>query len=421
MGLRRHHSTRVQARPRVANSDEDEVDQARNVNGRGPVTGTRLPIVLVTAGTVCGLAATDLVLPAIPVLPDLLDGTAETAQWVLAAFVFGNGLGLLLFGELGGYVRVVHLLTLALLAFAALSLAATQVESLTTMAALRFFQGISAAAPAVYAPVLVRNLYDVTRGMAMMGRLGSIESMAPAIAPIVGAALLSAFGWASSFYLLGAVAGALGLTWLLSSARDLRIEVPRRSAGGYLSLFGNGLYLRYALSQAGNLGALLVLVFAAPKVITSSLGGELRDFVIMQVMGITLFVIAANMTGRFTRWWGDHETVLYGTILSAVGCCGMVLLSLLDAMTVPRLWALFLAVNLGLGIRGPIGFYKALAAAGDNDARGSALLLLVLMLITGGGTALVAGWIEQGWLPVSATAAVIAVLAAVLVGRRPAP
>lgn len=382
---------------------------------------TRLPIVLVTAGTICGLAATDLVLPAIPVLPQVLDGTAETAQWILAAFAFGNGIGLLLFGELGGSFRVVHLLVTALCAFAVLSLAATQVDSLTTMAVLRFFQGLCAAAPAVYAPVMVRSLYDVTEGMAMMGRLGSIESMAPAIAPIIGAVLLATFGWASSFYLLGVIAGVLGLLWMFSSARTLRIDVPQRSAGGYLALFGNGLYLRYALSQAGNLGALLVLVFAAPKVITSQLGGDLSDFVIMQVMGITLFVIAANMTGRFTRWWGDHEAVLYGTALSAMGCCLMVLFSLFDAMTIPRLWALFLAVNLGLGIRGPIGFYKALAAAGANDARGSALLLLALMLITGGGTAFVATMIEQGWLPVSATAAVIAVLATVLVGRRPAP
>ena len=42
-----------------------------------------LPIILITIGAVLGLAATDLVLPAIPILPDVVTGSAESAQWVL--------------------------------------------------------------------------------------------------------------------------------------------------------------------------------------------------------------------------------------------------------------------------------------------------------------------------------------------------
>ena len=72
------------------------------------------------AGTVCGLAATDLVLPAIPMLPSELEGGAQAAQWVLAAFALGTGLGLLGFGELGARFRVVDVLVVALAVFAAL-------------------------------------------------------------------------------------------------------------------------------------------------------------------------------------------------------------------------------------------------------------------------------------------------------------
>lgn len=382
--------------------------------------GSALPIVLIVIGTVAGLAATDLVLPAIPILPSVVAGTAESAQWVLAGFALGTGVGLLIFGELGSRYRIVDLLIASLLAFAVLSVAATRVGSLVELSAVRFFQGIAASAPAVYAPVMVKILYDGPRAIAMLGRIGSIESIAPAIAPIAGLALLSAWGWKSSFYVLAAVATLLAAVWL--ARRDLRSRFGRieSGAGGYVELLGNGPFLRYALSQACTLGGLLIIVFSAPKVIVSGLDGRLSDFIVMQVLGISFFVIAANMTGVFTRWWGDERTILYGSTLSALGCAGILVMAILGVTAIPLLWCLFVLVNLGLGIRGPAGFYKALLASAENDSRGSALVILLIMLIAGGGTAVVAPRIEEGLLPVATVAALVsAASVAILTLMRP--
>ncbi len=366
-----------------------------------------LPLVLIVVGTVAGLSATDLVLPAIPILPSVVTGTAESAQWVLAGFALGTGVGLLVFGELGSRYRIVDLLIASLLAFAVLSLAATQVGSLVELSAVRFFQGIAASAPAVYAPVMVKILYDGPRAIAMLGRIGSIESIAPAIAPIAGVALLSVWGWKASFYALAAVATSLALAWLARPDFRRRFGRLESSADGYIELLRNRLFLRYALSQACTLGGLLIIVFSAPKVIVSGLGGSLSDFIVMQVLGISFFVIAANMPGVFTRWWGDERTILYGSALSALGCIGILTMASLSVEAIPLLWFLFVLVNLGLGIRGPAGFYKALLASGENDSRGSALVILLIMLIAGGGTAAVAPRIEDGLLPLATVAALV--------------
>ncbi len=378
------------------------------------VQRTAWPIVLVTIGAVCGLAATDLVLPAIPILPDVVPGTVQSAQWVLAAFALGTGAGLLIFGELGARYRVVDLLIVSLFALALLSLAATQAGSLVEMSVIRFFQGIAASASAVYAPVMARVLYEGPKAVAMLGKIGSIESIAPAIAPIFGLVLLSAFGWESSFYVVAAVAAVLGALWF--ALPDFRQRFGRldTAAGGYLELFDNPRFLRYALSQACTLGAILVIVFSAPKVITASLGGHVSDFIVMQVIGISLFVVAANMTGVFDRWWGSERTILIGSSLSALGCAGLLLLSIFGTPSLVGLWCLFAFVNLGLGIRGPAGFYQALLAAGGNGSRGSALVILAIMLAAAGGTAAVAPWIEDGLLPLALTAAVISTASVLL-------
>ncbi|MCJ9714464.1 hypothetical protein LWS69_35970, partial [Bordetella hinzii] len=50
------------------------------------------------------LAGTDLVLPAVPELPRLFGSSEAAAQLVLAAYVGGCGLGLLLFGRLADHI-----------------------------------------------------------------------------------------------------------------------------------------------------------------------------------------------------------------------------------------------------------------------------------------------------------------------------
>ncbi|MGI9199428.1 MAG: MFS transporter [Woeseiaceae bacterium] len=373
-----------------------------------------LPIVLITIGAVLGLAATDLVLPAIPILPDVVTGSAASAQWVLAGFALGTGVGLLIFGALGTKFRLIDILIVSLLAFAVLSFVAAHVETLVAMSSVRFLQGVSASASAVYAPVMIKQLYEGPAAIAMIGRLGSIESIAPAIAPIIGLFLLNSYGWQSSFYVVAAVAAILAIAWYAAPGMHGRFGRLTPVAGGYLELLKNPQFLRYALSQAGTLGALLVIVFSAPKVITSSMGGELSDFIIMQVSGIVFFIIAANMAGIFSRVWGAEKTIFIGSLVSALGCIAIWFMSFINAQTIPLLWLFFVFVNLGLGIRGPVGFYQALLASGHDDSRGSAMIILLVMLTAAAGTGIVAPYIEQGLLPVALGAMILAAASVVL-------
>ena len=155
--------------------------------------------VAVTAVLVCctvlGLAGTDLVLPAVPGLPGSLGGTLAQSQLVLATFAAGTGVGLLLFGELGARVDQRSMLAVSLVLFALTSAAAALATSLPLLIALRFLQGVSASCAAVVSPGMVRALFSEQGAIRALGFLGSVESLAPAIAPIIGVWLLDRYGW----------------------------------------------------------------------------------------------------------------------------------------------------------------------------------------------------------------------------------
>lgn len=387
---------------------------------REPLARSRrlLAFAVLVLATVLGFAATDLVLPAIPLLPRALDGTPAQAQHVLAAFGAGLAVGLLVFGELGARGAQRPLLAGALLLFALSSWAAGRAETMPALIALRFVQGVSAAAGAAFAPGVVRRLFEPAQAVRAIGLQGSIESLMPALAPIAGAWLLAAFSWRASFLVLAVAAAAVALAVPLMPASAFPPPQPGRG-GGYLRLLRNREVSRHGLAQAFSLAGLLVIVFGAPAVMVSVWGGPLSDFIRMQVLGVSSFIAAVQLSHRLVRRFGEERVILLGSLVSAAGCVAILVYALARGTSAAAVAALFVVVNGGFGLRGPAGFLRAIAAAGGDDSRAAALVILAVLLSTAGGTALVAPWITLGLAPVAAMAALLSVgSVAVLIGLR---
>jgi MFS transporter, DHA1 family, multidrug resistance protein len=371
-----------------------------------PLSAPALAFALLILGTTLGIAGTDLILPAIPTLPDTLGGSQAVAQLVLAAFVAGGCVGLILYGELGAHFDQRNLLVWSFMAYALISLGCILAPSLTVLVGLRFLQGLTGSAAAVFAPGMIRAMFSEARAVRALGFMGSVESLVPALAPVVGVWLLVAFGWKSSFLLIGVL--SLFVAALVGALRHrMPAPDPTRGAGGYLRLAVNPVFLRYALSQAFTLGGLLIFVFGAPAMITKGLGGTLNDFIIMQVAGIAIFIIGSNLAGRLADMFGVEPMIWFGTALSAAGMLSLLVYGLLGGNHPIALAILFAPVNAGLGFRGPPGFYRAIVAAGGDDARGAALVLLAILMTTALGTAAAAPFVTQGITPLAAIAAAI--------------
>jgi len=384
-------------------------------------TTARIAFGLLVCGTALGLAGTDLILPAIPSLPNALGGSPALAQLVLATFVAGTGIGLIGFGELGARFDQRGLLIGSLMAYALLSAAALLAPNLEALIVLRFAQGAAGAAAAVFAPGIIRHLFDDKGSVKALGLLASIESVVPALAPLIGVYLLMAFGWQGSFVSIALLSALIALAvWALRS-RLPAVQTARKAdaASGYGTLAMDTVFLRYALSQAFTLGALLIFVFGAPSVITGSLGGQLSDFIVLQICGVSFFIFGANIAGRLSERWGAETVIMGGSALSAIGAVFILFYGLVGGTNPLVLAALFVPMNLGLGFRGPPGFFHAVLASKGDDARGAALVLLAVLLTTAGGTALAAPFITQGLVPLTAIAAGVSILSVVLLFTLP--
>ncbi|MGF6257426.1 MFS transporter [Ensifer sp. LBL] len=364
------------------------------------------------------LAGTDLILPAVPQLPEIFGTDRATAQLVLAAYVGGGGLGLLLYGRLADHFSRKALLLSSLGAFAAASLACAFSPDITALIALRFIQGVASAAAPVFGPGLIRQLFTDKAAVRAIGFLGSVESLVPALAPIFGVLLLTHFGWQSSFELLGVLTLlAAGLILVLGLPQEEKTSGVR---GSYGQLLTDRIFMRYALSQALTLGGLLTFVFGAPTVIVASMGGSLNDFIVMQVINISGFIIVANLTARIAERFGAESVILTGTVMAALSALALLAYGLTGGTNTLMLPLLFTPMAIGLGLRGPIGFYRGILASGANNARGSALIVFFIFMVTTLGTVIAAPIIAAGLAALAFVATAIHLLSVVLLLLLPA-
>ncbi|WP_458380400.1 MFS transporter [Sinorhizobium medicae] len=366
---------------------------------------------LIASGTILGIAGTDLVLPAVPTMPHALGGTPALAQMVLAAYAAGTLVGLLTFGELGARHSPRRLLIWSLTLFALTSIVAVFAPTLEWLVAIRFAQGAFGSAPAVFAPGFIQRLFTDDKAASMFGRLGSIESLTPALAPVAGAFLFGLGGWETSFLVLGGFAVFCALACVVYGCslpdRTEALETHR----SYLSILRDPAFLRHALSQAFSLAAILIFVFGAPVVMTEIMGGGIEDFILLQICGIANFILASNLSSTLASKFGVERMIYLGTAALFAGFLLILVYVQFGGSSLSVIVPIWVITNGAFGLRGPIGFHQAIVAAKGDHSRGAALVVAAILGFTAAGTAFVAPFLGFGWWPLALASCLSAALA----------
>jgi DHA1 family bicyclomycin/chloramphenicol resistance-like MFS transporter len=170
----------------------------------------------------------DAMLPALPeIAAALTPEDANRAQLILTSFILGMGLGTLVVGPLSDALgrKTVILMGAALyLVGASLALIAPSLEMLL---AARVIQGLGAAGPRVVALAMVRDLYSGRAMAQIVSYAMLIFTLFPAVAPLIGAAIIAGFGWRAIFVAF-LVFSVVSVGWLTLRQPETLPPVARR-------------------------------------------------------------------------------------------------------------------------------------------------------------------------------------------------
>jgi DHA1 family bicyclomycin/chloramphenicol resistance-like MFS transporter len=267
---------------------------------RGATTSIRLVHLLMLGGmSALGALATDMYLPALPLISRDLSATMAQTQLTLSAGILGLALGQIIAGPSSDAVGRRRPLLIGLAAFALASLLCLVAPSIGALTLLRFVQGLAGAAGIALALAIVSDLYTGVTQARFFALLMGTSGLAPIIAPLIGSQLLTVTTWHGIFVTLALI--SVGL--LLAVAWGLGETLPpvRRQRGGLaasLRTFGQLLtdrrFLGYALAGGFAVGAGITYISGSPFLLQHLYGVSPQRVGLAGILA-ALFVTVSSM------------------------------------------------------------------------------------------------------------------------------
>ena len=142
----------------------------------------------------------DSMLPALPAIAqELSPDSPNLAQLIITSFVLGMGIGTFVVGPLSdafGRRRVIFAGAILYGVGAIWSYSATSLEGVL---GARVLAGIGVSAPRIVTMAIVRDLYSGRVMARIFSFAMTVFTVFPAIAPLIGAAIIAGFGWRAIF------------------------------------------------------------------------------------------------------------------------------------------------------------------------------------------------------------------------------
>lgn len=336
----------------------------RSTLSESPGVGlTRLVVIQVILLTMIAPLATDMYVPAFPMVARDLAGSATEVQLTLTTFFVGMAVGQLAGGPFSDQRgrRLPLIAALAVLGLASVVCALS--PSIIVMMSARFVQGFSGGWAMVIARAIMVDLASGARLVRALNVVHGITAIAPILGPLLGALILEFTDWRVSFWLI--TIWSIGMLVVVTVCMPETLAPDRRHGGGSRQLvlaartvLRNRNFVGYLAVVAASMGVTFAYVASSAFVLQTMNGVSpvvyAIDYAVNAVGLMIATLIAARLAGRI------RTRALVSIGLWATGAAGLLML----------VGAAFLGMPLGIAL---VGFFVLMSVQGLIGANAGAL------------------------------------------------
>jgi DHA1 family bicyclomycin/chloramphenicol resistance-like MFS transporter len=388
-------------------------------------THNRFLIILIlgSLSTLCPFAI-DMYLPAFPEIAGALHTSTAKVTLSVSSYFAGLAAGQLIYGPLlDRFGRKVPLYA-GLVLFAVASLLCLSVHTVRELVAIRFLQALGGCSAQVAALAMVRDFFPVKETARIISWLILILGVSPLLAPSVGGAVASHWGWRWVFIILAVVASLnLAVCWMLLPSGhppDKTVSLrPLAILRSYAEVLKERQFTVFASASGFALAGLLAYVAGAPVIFMDVFHVSPGAFGLI-FAGLATGFIGSNQINvlllrRFTCAQVFSAALLVAFPASAVFLIGAVV----GFGLWPTLALLFIALA-SVGLTGPNGAALAISPFARNIGSASAMLGFLQIGISGLASSVIGMTDSHRVLPVALVLAGTSGIAVAIdwIGRR---
>lgn len=367
----------------------DQRPDSRSSSGSRNVAGLSAAV-LATIVLITAIAplATDMYVPAFPLVGGDLDTSVTRVQLTLTTFFVGMALGQLVGGPFSDRIGRRRPLLVALAALVAASVVCALSATVSVMMTARLVQGFAGGWAMVIARSVVVDLTDGARMVRAMNLVAATAGTAPVVGPLLGALVLSVSHWRVSFWVVAALAVVMFAAVAVALPESLPAE--RRHAGGLGRLLGatgqvlsSRVFSGHLVVFAFSMGTTFAYVATSAYVLQSMNGLTPLQYSVDFAVNAAGMTAAALVAARYADRFPARVFVAAG--LGATGVAGAVLAVGAVWFSMPLAVAVvgFFVLMTAQGLVGPNAGALASAAVPGHPGTGSALLGFLQWVMAG--------------------------------------
>lgn len=280
----------------------------------------RLLILLVTILLSLSPFAVDTYLPAFPDMERQYGIDTAAMSQSLGVFMIALAFSTLAWGPLVDRFGRKSTSLVSLLGFAVASAGCALSPDYQTFMVFRILQGLAVGCGLVAGRSMIRDAFSGAEALKAMSLVMSIFAIAPAIAPLVGALLLDAWGWESIFWFLGLL--GLGTAAFLQfyvhetqAPEHVQSIHPLAVMKTYSRALAHHRFLLLAFAVAFAFGGQFIYIAGASRVIYDFLQLSSHHFSVQFVPMVIGMMIGSWLSGRLASKHSAEQIIHWSFIV----------------------------------------------------------------------------------------------------------
>lgn len=357
--------------------------------------------------------ATDLYLPALPIMPGELNTTASNIQMTIGVMTFGVALGQLFGGPISDTMGRKLPLIIGNLLCVISGIICAYAPNIEILLLGRFLQGLTGSVGVVISKAIARDFASGQELTKLFALLMMVNGLAPVLAPLVGGQLLLFTTWRVIFVIL-----ALFSTILLVGSFLFRESLPkeRRITGGigtavknYIKLIKDKPFLGQTLIQLFAFGAFFSYISGSSFVYQNIFQLSAQEFSYLFGINSCGIILASAISGRISNVITSKQLLTFSLWQLTIGSLLFLVAMLLEWPLIPVTIILFFTVCT-VSLFGSASFSMAMTSYGKMAGSASAILGFASMFAAGIVSPLVGIGGDHTGIPMGITMLVCAAL-----------